>query len=203
MSMKDILSKIEGLNPELLERITKAADDYNAGLVSKRDELMDKIKRKESPDNFAELEALKKFKEAKEIEELESRKHYEEAIKLHETKYKKEIEKLSESLKSKESAYNEMIFNSEISKKFDEIKVNPATREALSALFKQKSKQSENGFLIDEKPINDFFGEWSKSETAKPFILAPQNSGGNSQSQTAKPQDSSNLTQLINSQLGR
>ncbi len=202
MNVKDILKRIEGLSPEITDLIASEIEKEVGGLVSKKNELLDKVRRKESTEN-AELEQLRKFKESKEMEELESRKHYEEALKITETKYKKELEKTAEALRQKESSLSEMIFKSEVSKKFDEHKINPVTREALSALFKQKSKYSENGFVVDEKPLSEYMNEWAKSEQAKPFILAPQNSGGNSFSQSAKPVDSNNLTQLINSKIGK
>lgn len=202
MNVKDILAKAKGLSAEDLEMLSGEIEKEISGLVSKKNELLEKVRKKESSES-AEIEQLRKFKEAKEMEELEARKHYEEALKITETKYKKELEKTSEALRQKESTLSELIFNNEISKKFDEHKINPATREALTALFKQKSKYSENGFVVDEKPLSEYVNEWAKSETAKPFILAPQNSGGNSFSQQAKPVDSNNLTQLIMSKIGK
>lgn len=202
MNVKDILAKAKGLSPEDLEMLSAEIEKEVSGLVSKKNELLDKVRRKEYNEN-AELEQLRKFKESKEMEELESKKHYEEALKITETKYKKELEKTAEALRQKESSLSEMIFNNEISKKFDEHKINPATREALTALFKQKSKYVENSFVVDDKPLPDFINEWAKSEQAKPFILAPQNSGGSSFSQSARPVDSNNLTQLINSKIGK
>jgi len=201
MNVKDILKKIEGLSPEFHDLIAQEIEKEVSGLVSKKNELLDKVKKRDATEN-AELEQLRKFKESKDVEELESRKHYEEALKITETKYKKELEKTTEILKSKETALNDLIFNSEITRKFDEHKVNPATREALTAYFKSKSKYSDNAFLIDEKPLQEYFGEWSKSEMAKPFILAPQNSGGSSASQSAKPIDTNNLTQKITQKIG-
>ena len=202
MNVKDILAKAKGLSAEDLEMLSGEIEKEISGLVSKKNELLEKVRKKESSES-AEIEQLRKFKEAKEMEELEARKHYEEALKITETKYKKELEKTSEALRQKESTLSELIFNNEISKKFDEHKINPATREALTALFKQKSKYSENGFVVDEKPLSEYVNEWAKSETAKPFILAPQNSGGNSFSQQARPVDSNNLTQLIMSKIGK
>lgn len=206
MNVKDILKKIDGLSPEISNLISseieKEIEKEIGGLVSKKNELLDKVRKKDATEN-AELEQLRRFKESKDVEELESKKHYEEALKITETKYKKELERTAEALRQKESTLSDLIFNSEISKNFDVHKINPVTREALTALFKQKSKYSENGFLVEEKPLTEYLSEWAKTDQAKPFVLAPQNSGGNSFSQSAKPVDQTNLTQLIQSKIGR
>jgi hypothetical protein len=202
MSIKDILSKVEGLTQEQIEKIGEHFENEVNGLVSKKNELLEKVRRKDTAEK-AEIEQLRAWKEQKDLEDLESKKQYEQALKISEERYKKEIEKTSQTLKEKESKLSELVFRTNLQKKFDEHKVNPATREPLTAFFKQKAKIEEDNILLDEKPLDDFFAEWAASETAKPFLLVPQNSGGGATSQSGKIVASNNLTERLKASLNK
>lgn len=176
--MLEGLEKIEGLTDEQIENINSLA----GGLVSKKDELLDKLNRVKSNSgaSAAELEELRAFKESADIKAAEDSKKFDEAKRLIEERYQKQISEFETKNKELSSSYEKIVVDNALNAALDSAKVNPSLKDGASSMLRGKIEIVEGQAQIDNKPLNEYVAEWSESDQGKAYCLAPDNSGGGS-----------------------
>jgi len=166
-------------SPTIKQAIQDAVNEATKGLIAKRDELLNEVKklRKDSQIDPADYQRLKDENDQLTDKLNETTK----AAKAAQTEAEKE-RKLRES----ESVYvQKLLIDNGLSEALSKVGVKPELSKAAKALFAGQAQVKVDGdnrsALIGDKPLADFISEWSKSDEGKHFVLAQTNSGGGAQ----------------------
>lgn len=94
----------------------------------------------------------------------------------------KEIEKFQKAIGEKDSAIQNYLIENGLSDAMLKANVRPEMMPAVKAMLRQqaaiKAEGSEYVALMGEKPLPEAVLEWAQSDAGKPFVVAPDNSGG-------------------------
>lgn len=155
------------------------ADKAVKALAAKNAELLEELKKtraKARDFEAAEAERQKQIADAEE-EKARKAKDFETIEKGYQTKLQKAE---GEGLLWK-SKYESLVIDRGLDEALISAKVNPALARAAHALIKAEStiEIDDNGRAsINGKPVADFVGEWSKTDTGKAFVLNGNSGGG-------------------------
>lgn len=166
---------------ELLdEAVNKAVASATAGLISKRDELLAEVKSlkgtktqlSEAEQKLAAIEE-EKLRKAGEWEKLEADLRAKATAK--EAEYQAQLEAKQKNLESLliDNGLKEQLIKANVKKEFI-----PAVEALLRGKVSLADLDGTLSAVVDGKRLNDFIGEWAKSDEGKAFVLAPENSGG-------------------------
>ena len=89
----------------------------------------------------------------------------------------KDLEKLSGTLTEKENYLKNLTLENGLNEHLSSLGLNQVQLNRLKKSFKADATITDDGVVIDGKPIKDFMAEWSNSDEGKSFIPAPANSG--------------------------
>lgn len=165
---------------KMLQDVIKAeTTKFNEGLLKKNEELLNeaKLAKKEKKDYIEKIEGEKKLKE---FEKQKSEGNIEEVSK----KYQEEISTLQSSIKEYNDKYTNLVIDNDLSKAILKNNIAKQYIPAVKALLKTGNKisvvDSDGKFVpvINDKPLEDFVSQWSKSEEGKIYVAAQQNTGG-------------------------
>jgi len=170
------MTDIDLKSPEIQAAIKAAVDEATSGLVNKRNELLDEVKklRKSQEVDPADYQKLKEDISALEDKLTEAQKATKAAL--------SENEKIKKAYES-ESAYTQrLLIETGLDSAFDSVNIKPELKKAAKALFVGQAQikvEGENrSALIGDKSITDFVKEWAATDEGKHFVLAQNNSGG-------------------------
>lgn len=171
------LEAVDGLTEEQ----QKAINELAGGLLSKNQELLDKLsstkaKAHEGQSAAEELAAIKALQEQR---ELEAKQQYDNALKLNAEKYTKQIEELTGKVSAYESEKRESMISGSIAEALKEARVSPLHLDYVTTYFKTQAGLSDDGkVMIGDKSLSDTIKEWAETDSGKAVRLAPDNSGG-------------------------
>lgn len=93
-----------------------------------------------------------------------------------------EVEKLQKALSEKDGAIQSYLIDNGLADAMLKANVRPEMMPAVKAMLRQqtsvKADGSEYQALMGEKPLLEAVTEWAQSDAGKPFVMAPDNSGG-------------------------
>jgi hypothetical protein len=178
--MLDIDYEKLGLSAEQKAAIEQAATSHNEGLVSKRDELLGKLTtlQKASGTADSELERLRQLEQNIAVQDQEAKKNYDEALRLATEANQKTVDDLTAKLTAADGTISGLVVDKGLSDALDSINVHQGLKEAATALMKQGVEVKDGKAWAGDKLLADHIAEWSKTDAAKAFIRAPDNSGG-------------------------
>lgn len=198
--LKGFDEDIAGLDlpDEVKATLIEKANERASGLVTKKDELLAKLNEKKDTDTatHAELEQLRQLKQTYDQEKAESQGKYQEALELAETRFKTEAEKLQAQLAEYQQREEQYLINDGLSNALDSAQIKPELKQAATALLKSQATISEGKAMIGEMSLSDYVNEWANSDEGKPFVLAPNNSGGNATGSQSPTNTNANLSPI-------
>ena len=170
------LDKLEGLTPELIEKINGLA----GGLITKNAELLGKVTDKDSlsASEVAKLKGLEDFKANAEIKAAKEAENWTEATRLQTEKHQKEMEELGLVGKSDKELITKLLIDGGLSKALDGVKINPSLKLGAESLLRSTAIITDGKAMIGDKSLSDAVNEWAASDIGKAYCLAPNNSGG-------------------------
>lgn len=93
-----------------------------------------------------------------------------------------EIDKLTKALSEKDGAIQSYLIDNGLADAMLKANVRPEMQPAVKAMLRQnvsiKAEGSDYQALMGEKPLSEAVSEWAQSDAGKPFVIAPDNSGG-------------------------
>ena len=188
------MSEFDINSPEAKQAIKDAVDEATRGLIAKRDELLGEVKklRKDSQIDPADYQRLKDENDQLTDKLNETTKAAKQAL--------SEAEKERKARESESGFVQKLLIDNGLSEALTKAGVKPELMKATKALFSSQASIKIEGdtraALIGDKPINDFIGEWAKSDEGKHFVLAQQNSGGGAQGGSSSGTQSKTVTRL-------
>lgn len=148
----------------------------NEALQKKNRELLGELKASKARAKGAEIDPEDYANLQHELETL--RDQFDKTQKMS----AKEIEKFQKSLTEKDSAIQNYLIENGLSDAMLKANVRPEMMPAVKAMLRQqaaiKAEGSEYVALMGEKPLAEAVLEWAQSDAGKPFVIAPDNSGG-------------------------
>lgn len=166
--------------PEVQAAIKAEVDKATAGLVAKREQLMDELKpARAAKEKLAEVEAkLAKIEE----EKLRGAGDFATLEKQLKDAHAKELEKLQVIIKAKQTALEKHLIDAGLSTALAEVGVAKEFLPAVHALLRGQVQIADNAGELSAvaggKALPDFIKEWAQSDQGKAFVAAPNNSGG-------------------------
>jgi len=94
--------------------------------------------------------------------------------------HSKELAKLQEQLEQKDGLVNKHVKMAALQKAMAENNIAKPFMPAVEAMMRDRIKLEGEDVYLDEKPVSDFFKNWSQSDEGKHYIAAQANSGGGS-----------------------
>ncbi len=169
------------LSDEVKVQIKERADARASGLISKKDELINKLNKlkDEGSATQAELEQLRQLKNTYEQQQAESQGKYQEALEIAEKRMQSELEKAQSQLAEYQQREQNYLINDGLNRAFDKAEIKPELKPAVEALFKSQATVTDGQAMIGDKSLSEYIQEWAKSDEGAPFVLEPHNSGGN------------------------
>lgn len=93
-----------------------------------------------------------------------------------------EMEKLQNALTEKDGAIQNYLIDNGLSDALIKANVRPEMMGAVKAMLRQqtsvKAEGSDYQALMGDRPLIEAVTEWAQSDAGKPFVVAPDNSGG-------------------------
>lgn len=162
--------------PEAKEALNAAIDEATSALASKNKELLAELKdaRKGRAIDPAELEKLELQVDGLKAELSASQKLAKESV--------KSLEMTQKQLNEVTEKGNKATIDTELTSSLIAAGVkDDHYLTAVKALFSGQAKIGEDGKpVIGDKPLSESISEWAKTDAAKHFQSAPDNSGGGS-----------------------
>lgn len=148
----------------------------NEALQKKNRELLGELKAAKAKAKGVEIDPEEYAGLQSEIETL--RDHLAKTEKMS----KGEIEKFQKALAEKDGAIQNYLIDNGLADAMLKANVRTEMMPAVKAMLRQqtsiKADGSEYLALMGEKPLAEAVIEWAQSEAGKPFVVAPDNSGG-------------------------
>jgi len=113
--------------------------------------------------------------------------------------YEAKIKSTSEELDNLKKTLDNKTINGALDAQLNDLKVKSSLRNALKAeiLLGNKAAVVDGQVLLGETPLQDFFSEWQKTDSANDFIVAdPSSGGGSSGSAGSQPSGAVNLLNM-------
>lgn len=176
-------------NKAAFDELVKAAGYHSedvSGLKSKNLELIGKLKKEK--ENFEEL---KKTLDNIDLEEYNALKSGQSKGKTDDKdrefkKLQDTLKKLEERNAAIESERNSLLTRNALSSAFKKFNIDPIHETLLTSAFSGKAKIEDGHVIIDDGslglPVEDFFKTWTESDSGKPYLAKPVNSGSGSSS---------------------
>ena len=184
------------ITPEIQAAIDEAVQSAKSGLQAKNQELLDKVKKLQKgqeidPQVVIDLESqLDKLKDELSV----SQKQAKEAT--------KNLELTSKQLQDVTERGNKATIDTDLTSAL----IGAGVKDehyltAVKALFSGQAKIGEDGKpVIGDKPLSEAIVEWAKTDAAKHFQSAPDNSGGGSNGNTGGGSQSIDTSKMTPSQ---
>ena len=189
--MKELLAKIkaalakkEGGEEEALALL----EENEQGIVTKRDELLEEVKRLKTKlrtfDGIDPAEVKDMKERMEELEEAASKgsKDVEAAVQRTEAKYKKELEKAQAGLAAEQKVTTQLLVENGLTDALAKVGVTEAGLKFARAFFAPQVQIEVDGdqrvATIGEKKLAEAVAEWAKTDEAKLFIRASVSTGG-------------------------
>lgn len=145
-------------------------------LAAKNRELLGKLRAAKDKARGAEIDP----------EEFSLIKSENEELKLKLDKASKDsaktLEEMQQNLATKDKALQNYLIDNGLSDALMKANVRPEMMGAVKAMLKQQTsvqaEGSEYHALMGDKPLTEAVTEWAQSDAGKPFVVAPDNSGG-------------------------
>lgn len=158
--------------------VAEKIEAETGGLKAKNTELLDEVKTLKKkfegvdPDEFKRLKDAKRDKDDKDSDPVQLRKRIEEEF----TPKLTDAEKRAADAEAKLA---ENTIDSQLTAALAEAGVAKEFLRAVKADLgsSRKVEVTDNGVIVDGKPVGDFVKAWAQTD-GKPFIAAPDNSGG-------------------------
>jgi uncharacterized protein YoxC len=191
MSLKELLAKVKaalakekGGDDEALALL----EEEHQGLITKRDELLDEVKKlKAKVRSFDGIdpEEVKDMKERmEELEEAASKgsKDVEAAVQRTEAKYKKELEKAQSALAAEHKVTTQLLVENGLTDALAKVGVTEAGLKYARSYFAPRVQIEADGeervARIGDQKLAEAVAEWAKTDEAKLFIRASASTGG-------------------------
>jgi hypothetical protein len=184
------------LPDEVKSQLIEAANKRASGLVSKNEELLNKLSttKSQAKESQSAAEKLAAMEALQEQRDLESKQNYDQALELIKSKSQKEVQELSEKVAQYEQKERNMLISKGINDVLAENRVNPLHQEYVSSYFKQNAQLVDGKVMIGDVSLSDFASEWAESDQGKAVRLAPESSGGNASGGTQAQGSGKNMT---------
>jgi len=170
------MTVIDLSTPEGKAALQQYIEDATKGLVAKRDELLNEVKklRKNSEIDPEEFNRIKDENEQLRDKLTESEK----LIKKTNT----ELEASKKAIESESGFVQKLLIDNGLTEALSKAGVKPELAKAVKAMFQSQAQIKIDGenrnAVIGDKSLSDFIGDWAKSDEGKHFIVAPANGGG-------------------------
>jgi vacuolar-type H+-ATPase subunit I/STV1 len=181
--LKSVLSEDDGE-----KRAADLIQEATNGLISKRDELLDEVKKvKKKLRDYEGIDPTEYTEMKERLEELEaaankSSGNLEETIKKLEEKHKKETDKLTADLAQERGAVSRLVVEKGLTDALAAAGVTEAGLKFARAFFLPQVQVEADGeervAKIGENTLESAVAEWAKSDEAKLFLRAQSSSGG-------------------------
>jgi len=208
MEIKGLERALKSENPK--EAVAKLFEEFNSGLVQKRDELLNESKEAKSA-----LATLKEQMDTMQAELAETKKtsdiskgNWEEVLKTERAQHAKEVAKTQSLLAGADAYIERILIDAELDKHLEAGQIPAGLRAGAKALISTTAqrKVTTDGdkriASLNGQAVGEFVKAWLESESGKPFVPVPVNSGGGGRGGPAGPnaggnpwaKDSINLT---------
>lgn len=160
-------------DPDTIAALKAAVEEATTGLVKKRDELLDEVKKLRksaeiTPDQLSSVEAER---DKLSTELADTRKALKDATKLSEEATKK--------LADEEKFNTKLIVENGLIDALAKSNVtNPVHLKAAIAMLRAQVEIKDRKAVVGDKELVTFVKEWASGDEGKHFVTAPGNSGG-------------------------
>ena len=160
----------------LAKAVKDAIEEETKGLKAKNDELLAKLKKatKDAQIDPAEHQALQAELDQAKTQIAELQKVAKTAT--------TEAEKAKKALEGESGFVSKLLIDNGLTEALIKTGVKPEMSKAVKALLSGQVQIKVDGdkreAVIGDKSLNDFVGEWAKSDEGKHFVAAPANNGG-------------------------
>lgn len=160
-------------DPEAIAAIKAAVEDATSGLVTKRDELLNEVKklRKSAEITPDRLEAVEAERDKLATELSAAQKELKDA--------KKTSDAATKQLTDEQGFTTKLLVENGLMEALAKVNVtNPVHLKAATAMLRAQVEIKDRKAVVGDKELASFVKEWSSGDEGKHFVTAPGNSGG-------------------------